>query len=80
MDPQVRHCPPRRHCPGFRGEKIRGHTGAACSSTEDHPISFRRQTSRPGCTETQVQKSKYIHNIGRGAANKKLQKCYQYNE
>lgn len=57
MDPQVRHrlCPPRGHCPGFRGEKVRGHTGAACKSTEDHPISLRRQTSQPGHTETQVQ-------------------------
>ncbi|TMS22065.1 hypothetical protein E3U43_012330 [Larimichthys crocea] len=35
-------------------ERSEVHTaGAACSNTEDHPISFRRQTSRTGCTETQ---------------------------
>lgn len=49
MDSQV------RRCPGFRGEK--GNTGALCADTEDHPISFRRQTPRPRCTEAQVRRS-----------------------
>lgn len=49
MDSQV------RRCPGFGGEK--GNTGALCADTEDHPISFRRQTSRSRCTEAQVRRS-----------------------
>lgn len=54
---QVRRCPPWGHHPDFRGESIRGRTGAACSSTEDHPISLRGQTSRPGRNQRKVQKS-----------------------
>lgn len=53
VDSQVRCWSPIGRCSVFRDEKR--DTGAALASTEDRPISFGCQTSRPGRTEKQVQ-------------------------
>lgn len=49
--------PTRSSGPRCRRGNIRGHTQAPCSITEDHPIHLREQTSGPGGSETQVQRT-----------------------
>lgn len=58
FEPQdtARNFPTRGQCAGARGQKVRGHKGGgACARTEDHPVSFRGQTTRHGGPEKQVK-------------------------